>query len=32
MKKIVYTLNQFATELNDKHKNKIQNFKKGFRR
>ena len=28
MKKIVYTSNQFAAKLNDKRKNKVQNFKK----
>ena len=28
MEKIVYTLNQFSTKLNDKHKNKVQNLKK----
>lgn len=28
MEKLVYTLNQFLTKLNDKRKNKIQNFKK----
>ena len=28
MEKLVYILNQFSTKLNDKHKNKIQNFKK----
>ena len=28
MEKIVYTLNQFSTKLNDKRKNKVQNLKK----
>ena len=27
-KKIVYTLNQFPAKLNNKYKNKVQNFKK----
>ena len=28
MEKLVYTLNQFSTKLNDKCKNKVQNLKK----
>ena len=28
MEKLVYRLNQFITKLNDKYKNKVQNFKK----